>query len=344
VVIAAIAVAFGSDKHIIATQLQSEQSCASFVELTQHVNLELFDVLSTMSRVSPPSLMAWSADRTLIATVHATANTDEFVLIWDVATGRLVRTILQRFGVLQIVWSQEGTKLAFNGGDGVNIWRLTATGSLLRNIDVNSEALHTLSWSPDGRYVASVATTAIQILDADEGEIVQNIDVDGRIPDGVAAWGNEGLRWVSEDENDIVRVFENSTDEALFTLPDPHPSQRYVRLSPNGNLLAVSWDEQLIVWNIASGQQEQILDEDVLSFLWSPSERCIAVRVRTEIQGAAHFQLKLWDIISDETQNLSEPEFESSISALSWSSDGSMLTLVNNEDGTLHIWGAAQAN
>ncbi|NUM48183.1 MAG: hypothetical protein HUU38_26040, partial [Anaerolineales bacterium] len=94
----------------------------------------------------------------------AAGTEDGKVLLWDVATGRLLRTVQAYSGrVRAIAWAPDGKTFATGGSDGqendgfqyVRIWN-ASTGRLVREIQLPfGHEAYALAWSPDGTVLAS---------------------------------------------------------------------------------------------------------------------------------------------------------------------------------------------
>ena len=86
----------------------------------------------------------------------ATASYDRDVLIWDVATGKVVRTLSgHNDAVYGLSFSPNGKLLATASGDRtVKLWDV-ATGQRMDTFAQPSKDQYTIAFSPDGKYVAA---------------------------------------------------------------------------------------------------------------------------------------------------------------------------------------------
>jgi len=86
----------------------------------------------------------------------ASGNGDKTIKIWEVATGKHLRTLTGHYGeVYSVVYSPDGRYLASGSRDNtIKIWEV-ATGKQLRTLTGHSSPVYSVVYSPDGRYLAS---------------------------------------------------------------------------------------------------------------------------------------------------------------------------------------------
>jgi hypothetical protein len=97
----------------------------------------------------------------------ASASHDQTVKLWDVASGRLLRTLTGHKAFIHgVAWSPDGARLASAGGDRmVKIWD-AATGQELRTLRRHTSWVSGVAFSPNGDWLASVGGDGIRLWDA----------------------------------------------------------------------------------------------------------------------------------------------------------------------------------
>ena len=211
------------------------------------------------------------------------------------------------------------------------------------SLEDNPVGIARLVWSPDSSQVATIEGSVegryrIRIWDADTGQQVREFDAHGVIPDLRAAWTDEGLRWITEDEEKTVRVWEEGGDEPLFTLrPDYY--LRAVWLSPSGSYLASSnLDHGLVqIWNIQEGQLVQTLDASIIEIIWTSDETCVATASFNNPHLKNSTKVQLWDMATGDLLQTIDAQMEG-VGNIAWSPDGTAFAYIDG-DGAIHVWG-----
>ncbi len=110
---------------------------------------------------------AFSPDRSQLSTGHI----DGALRLWEVGTGRLIRTLWHTKSVQAVVFSRDGSRLLSGSGDGtVKLWD-TAAGQLIRSFEGHSSSVRSVAFSPDEKRVISGSyDTTTRIWNAETGE------------------------------------------------------------------------------------------------------------------------------------------------------------------------------
>ena len=110
---------------------------------------------------------AFSPDSAQVASGHI----DGALKLWEVATGRLIRTLWHAKSVDAVAFSRDGTKLLSGSTDTtVKLWD-TATGQLVRTFDGHSASVRSVAFTPDEKRVISGGyDTTARVWDAATGE------------------------------------------------------------------------------------------------------------------------------------------------------------------------------
>lgn len=201
-------------------------------------------------------LVAYSPDGRILAT-----GNDKELLLWDVATLRLLRQPLSRHtNISQITFSPDGKWLAAYGNDYAEVWDAsTPRGEVRGPIKVPGMSL---DFSPDGKSLAvgdSEGIIAIYDLGTMEprGEPLKGHDG----PVSVLAYSSDGRSLVSAGRDATLRVWDVVARKPLIPPLTGHDGAVWgMTLSRDGSTLASgSIDNTVRLWDAASGKQLAVL-------------------------------------------------------------------------------------
>lgn len=196
--------------------------------------------------------------------------------------------------------------------------------------------VRTLSWSPDGRYIASAGdSNAVEISSARSGEQV-------RIFAGHAgsirsvAWSPDGKCIASASEDRRVHIWEVKTGRILLTYTEHTHYVDSISWSPDSQRIAsVSIDKTARVWDAANGNTFFIYrgHADVIyRVVWSPDGRSIA-------SAGYDSTIQIWNAISG-IRLATYRGHSSPIAAFCWSPDSSAIASSSYTGSSIHIWDA----
>ncbi len=83
----------------------------------------------------------------------ASPSIDNTVRIWDLANGRLLRTLEHNETVWLVGWSPDGTTLASASDNELSLWNVT-TGQQVQVLEEIKAKATCVAWSPDGKVLA----------------------------------------------------------------------------------------------------------------------------------------------------------------------------------------------
>jgi WD40 repeat protein len=257
---------------------------------------------------------------------------DHLVRIWDVRTGREVRTLKGHTATLyNIAWSPDGKRLASTGEDAVRLWE-TETGKELRKHSSPNGYYGMLAWSPDGRTLA---------LDAAIGHHAQLdlMQVDNSVPlRTIHACNNPvGISWSPDGKT--VASGGSYGDVAITDLESGAKTELYPG-SANSFLTGLAWgpdSKQLAtttyqagtrVVNSTTGEATATLTDAQAVVAWSPGKWLAA--------SGPEAQLTLWQPRGG--KRIFPAHKVGYVGSLAWSPDGKTLADAGRQSGTLRLW------
>lgn len=241
-------------------------------------------------------------------------------------------------GVLLIIglmiWGSMARSSSFGTSSTVATNYSSPTSSSDRNnpaIFKTSDAIFSISWSPDGNYLATGGDREpVEVWEASTGKKV--LTYSGHGSDAIVnsvAWSPDGKYIASGADDDTVQVWNARTGKTSVTY-NCVSTVHTLTWSPDGNYLACSGNN-VQIFNAATGQQVLILGNfsAVNVLAWSPDGRTIAVAVYSS------GEVQFWD--ANTGQQESTYKADADIKALAWSPDGKYIA-AGKDNNAVQIW------
>jgi WD40 repeat protein len=204
---------------------------------------------------------ALSPDGRLLATGDRLMKKEDHpVRLWDVATGRELRTLGKHQNrIWQILFSPDGKRLATGSDDNtVAVWDV-ATGKELYRLDGHRQGIQALAFAPDGNTLASASgDSTVRVWDLTTGkERYQRQSLPG---DGAFVFSPDGklLALSTGYQHTPVRVWEAATGKDLLSLGADRVGTYGLAFTPDSRFLATGGteaDAPIWLWEVASGQE-----------------------------------------------------------------------------------------
>ena len=201
-------------------------------------------------------------------------------------------------------------------------------------VDTPDEVPEAISWSPDGKYLASgfgSQKKTIRIWDPQTGQEIRSWHPPGNDVFTVA-WSADGSRLASGTYSQHLQVWETGTWREFLDIPHPSGIQA-VAWSPDGRYLASGTrGAECIVWDSRTGQKLNTLrghPDWVRSIAWSNDGKRLATQSSDGV--------RIWDPKrTAETSSLEHPH----VGSFAWSVEGSRLATAGG--GKVKIWDRAE--
>jgi eukaryotic-like serine/threonine-protein kinase len=237
---------------------------------------------------------AWSAHGRLIwfmaysggGRYLTTVSPRDSIAIWEPETGKLVR----RFDkltepVTAAVVTPEGDRIIVTGHGGMDVWPLTATGSI-RTLDIRPGQHATPSFSSDGnRLAVQLANHDIAILNYPS--FSQAVTLHGHTKRvSWAEFSPDGKTVLTASKDASVRLWNSRTGDLIHTLSGHGDWVNIARFSPGGDyVLSGSDDNSLRLWATDTGNLLQIQDigQEVTGVAFLANGQRFAVAMGTDV-------------------------------------------------------------
>ncbi len=275
------------------------------------------------------------------------AGQEGTLAIWDIVTGREMRTLRGHNGLVTCVaLSPDGQKALSGSNDKtLKIWDLTS-GQELRTLVGHAGQVNCVALSPDGLTAVSGGDDGtIMEWDLSSGKVVRSfLEQTGQVtsvafsPDGRNLFA--ATRSSSRDsQKDQVKLqhWDLTNGQILRTFGSQTQVIEHVAISADGQLAVAGLSDQtMLLWDLNTGEElRKFAGHSALisNLVFSPDGRCV-------LSGSSDGALKLWDL-STGKQLCSYLGHPQRVWSLGISPDG-RFALSGSTDGTLKLWDLAE--
>jgi len=230
--------------------------------------------------------LAVSPDSSLLAS----GGDDNNVIIWDLKTGRRIRTIpAHTAAVNAIAFSKDGKTLASGSDDKtVRLWN-ARTGSRLRTLSGHAGGVNAIALSRDGKTLASGSEDkTLRLWNLGTGE-VRRIITGHRGAVNAVAFSPNGQSVASASTDNTIHLSNVQDGKRTRTFKGHSSWVRTIAFSPNSRTL-ISGGGDIIVWDLKTGKERSILSGHS-QFV---SSVAISRDSKTFMSGSPDRTIKIW--------------------------------------------------
>ena len=193
--------------------------------------------------------------------VSAGTSYDRTIRIWDVNTGRNLRTF--KYQVFDVVFSPDG-KTIISGSHDKNLYLLDAdTGKLGRTLSGHTDFVWYVAFSPDGKTIASRSQDqTICLWDANTGKLLQTITWHSHLPKhplehplNTVIFSPDGKMIASVGDDQTIWLWDVNTGKQLRTIAkNTSPHRKNLAFSPDGSMIACNNWKDIDLWDVNTGK------------------------------------------------------------------------------------------
>lgn len=295
---------------------------------------------------NPVHALAFSSDGRWLAS----GGEDNVVKLWEVATGRMLRT-LYLGGRVQAVAMSSDRRLLVAASDfhAVKVWD-AITGDQLRALPEDSD-IECLAISPNGEWLAIVKFGgSVELRDVRTWQVKRTLSLDPSVIEAVTvmAFSQDG-RWLALAAGNKIQVLNVVSDQSAFVLGAHTGDVRPARVSTDtvlslefsgdGGLLgSASLDQKIKLWDLGARREIQsfastvfcnvALSRDGRSLAWSSPDHTGQT-------------VTVWDVNARATRRILDSGHWP-VSAVAFSPDGNRLALWTPY--ALELWNLSTGN
>jgi WD40 repeat protein len=285
----------------------------------------------------------------------ATGSSDNTIKLWDVETGKEIRTLSGHNGyargednhISSVSFSSDGKTLTSGSNDDTIILWNVETGEEIRTLSGHNGSVNSVSFSPDGKTLATGSRDkTIKLWNVETGQEIRTL-----------SGHNEGVSSVSfsPDGNTLVsgsgtiKLWNVETGKEICTLSGHNREVNSVSFSSDGKTLATgSEDNTIKLWDVETGKGIRTLsghNGSVYSVSFSNTlsghngsvySVSFSNDGKTLASGGWDNTIKLWNVeTGQEIRTLKG--HDSYLTSVNFSPDGKTL-VSGSDDNTIKLW------
>ena len=222
-----------------------------------------------------------------------TSSRDGTIKLWDVASGRLERTITGHADdVYCVTYSPDGALLASGSGDKtIRLWD-AKTFETIRTLEGHAEVVRWVTFSPDGKTLASAGgDLTVRLWDIATGKEKKSLEGHVSVVKMVR-YVPDGNTLVSTGADGTVRTWDIESGKETALLDGHTSSIEGVAISPDGTRYASSSNDNTVrVWDAKTNEPLLLL----LGHVGEVDSICFTHDGRGVISGGRDKTIRLWD-------------------------------------------------
>ena len=280
------------------------------------------------------------------------ASNDGGLKLWELSSGRLVRTIDAHTGIIRDVHFLPHAMLALSAGDDstIKLWDLAA-GTLIRTFKGHTDRVTALSVSPDGKMVLSASQDkSVKLWDLGAGTLLHTFD--GHTgPVAAVSFCARGSQAISGSWDDSIKLWDISRKTLLRTAK-VSSAEFFAFSSDCKKAVTTSGykngkgkkDGILSLWNTTSGELigtknafQSFADVHSLTFSSDDNEIILGSGYDNNFAYPANHTIKTWNAANGQLRTLAQLH---EAGAAVFSRDGGQLLSTGREDA-LTLWDIA---
>lgn len=282
--------------------------------------------------------VAFSPDGKLLAS----ASADQSILVWDVESGKKLRSLSGHSKAVNgVAFSPDGKTLVSGSEDtSARLWEVES-GKELKIFSGHGKAVNAVAFAPDGKTVATAGEDgSVKLWEVESGKTARTL-----------AGGRSGIRAVvfSPDGSKLAsgglilaKVWDSAKGRALQSLKIPASDSDLaciyghgIAFSPDGSAVVVNGSQGIFLWKVGEqGEPTGIMPTndgkqgEAWGAAFHPSGKLLAVGARKEV--------KIWDV-ETKTDAYTFLGHGKIVTTVAFRPDGKLLAS-GSDDTTIKLW------
>ncbi len=277
--------------------------------------------------------MSFSPDRKYIV-ASKEWHPEKSIVLWDYETGKKLWERDSQGKATFFCFSPDGKFIAVGTyTSDVILLLVTTNGKQIKNFSGHSEAVYSVNFSPDGKYLLSGGKdSTIRLWDVASGkEIKQFVGHSSSLI--TALFSRDGKNIISSGRDETIRLWSAASGKEIRKFERDCRAFYSVAFAPSGDhIISVSSDNSLRLWDVQSGKQIKSFQDNtdkIFTAMFSPDGKYI-------VSSATNNTLILLDALSGKKIKTFSGHIDF-ISSAVFTPDGKNIVSGSN-DKTIRIW------
>lgn len=261
----------------------------------------------------------------------ASGSEDKTIKLWDVATGKELKTFTDADKVYSVTFSSDGKHLISGGGAGVKMWEILS-GNVTQ---ISGSSTHFAEISNDGKLVYANDDYGKIVLKSMQNQEKKKVLL-GHIGYGYCAkFSPDGKYFVSGNDDKTIKIWNVEKGTAIKTLKGHKEGVNSINYSADGRYIVSGGgvnDRTVRIWDAATGNILKVLSghtNAVTAVCFSPDGKYV-------VSGSYDGTVKFWDVLTGANIKTYQEHFLENILTLNLSHDGKYL-VTGNGNKTIRI-------
>jgi WD40 repeat protein len=230
---------------------------------------------------------------------------DKTLKLWDVATGREIKTFTGHTDrVWSVAFSPDGKQVISCDDKTLKLWDV-ASGREIRTFSGHSSYVNSVAFSPDGKQVISCSRDeTLKLWDIATGKIIRTFSGHSGGVNSVA-FSPDGKQVISGSYDKTLKLWDVATGKVIRTFSGRSEGVSTVAFSPDGKqVISGSYDNTLKLWDVATGSLIRTFSghiQYVASVCFSPDGKYI-------LSGSDDTSIKIWDAVTGRVKTIGKEQ------------------------------------